>query len=306
VSNPIILPSMAIPNLFPLLDSSNAKLTQSADSLESALAQFSKLAASIEQPTLSGALYQNGGGFDSWLAAEFQYGALLGGDETSSVAPSPSTVSEESPLLELENLVGTGPSLFEPSSLGLTLNVPSLSLAPLSSSSNTTSFSALQRAAAELNIPWSEELGLAYLARVQNTSVGVTSLPTVSSVAPSPSASPVVSSDAASKTVSPAKTTSSNKKRAASVEDEPEEVLAKRAKNTDAARRSRLKKLVKLETLETKAHELETTNNRLNMRIAVLETEKNNFLIKDAEQAARIAQLEAKVVEAHLALTNRS
>ncbi|KAF9388154.1 hypothetical protein CPB97_001530 [Podila verticillata] len=298
---------MAIPNLFPLLDSSNAKLTQSADSLESALAQFSKLAASIEQPTLSGALYQNGGGFDSWLAAEFQYGALLGGDETSSVAPSPSTVSEESPLLELENLVGTGPSLFESSSLGLTPNVPSLSLAPLSSSSNTTSFSALQRAAAELNIPWSEELGLAYLARIQSTSVGVTSsLPTVSSVAPSSLASPVVSSVAASKTVSPDKTTSSNKKRAASVEDESEEVLAKRAKNTDAARRSRLKKLVKLETLEAKAHELETTNNRLNMRIAVLETEKNNFLIKDAEQAARIAQLEAKVIEAHLALTNRS
>lgn len=128
----------------------------------------------------------------------------------------------------------------------------------------------------------------------------------MSSVAPSSLASPVVSSVAASKTVSPDKTTSSNKKRAASVEDESEEVLAKRAKNTDAARRSRLKKLVKLETLEAKAHELETTNNRLNMRIAVLETEKNNFLIKDAEQAARIAQLEAKVIEAHLALTNRS
>ncbi|KAF9313694.1 hypothetical protein BG003_004909 [Podila horticola] len=302
---------MAIPNLFPLLESSNAKLTQSADSLESALAQFSKLAASIEQPTVSGPLYHNGGGFDSWLAAEFQYGALLGGDETSSVAPSPCTVSEESPLLELENLVATGPSLFESSSLGFSPNIPTLGLpqSPVSSSlSNTTSFSALQRAAAELNIPWSEELGLAYLARVQSSSVGVPSLPTVSSVAPSPSplASPVVSSVAAPKTVSPAKTTTANKKRAASVEDESDEVLAKRAKNTDAARRSRLKKLVKLETLEVKVHELEATNNRLNMRIAVLETEKNNFLIKDAEQAARIAQLEAKVVEAHLALTNRS
>ncbi|KAG0018102.1 hypothetical protein BGZ81_010393 [Podila clonocystis] len=299
---------MAIPNLYSLLDSSNVKLTQSADSLESALAQFSKLAASIEQPAVSGPLYQNGGGFDSWLAAEFQYGALLGGDETSSVAPSPSTISEESPLLELENLVGTGPSLFEPSSLGPS-NVPTLSLPqpPISSLvSNTTSFNALQRAAAELNIPWSEELGLAYMARVQSTSVEVPSV--LSSVTPSPSplASPVVSSVAAPKIVSPATTTTSNKKRAASVEDESEEVLAKRAKNTDAARRSRLKKLVKLETLEVKVHELEATNNRLNMRIAVLETEKNNFLIKDAEQAARIAQLEAKVVEAHLALTNRS
>lgn len=236
---------------------------------------------------------------------------MLGGDETSSVAPSPCTVSEESPLLELENLVATGPSLFESSSLGFSPNIPTLGLpqSPVSSSlSNTTSFSALQRAAAELNIPWSEELGLAYLARVQSSSVGVPSLPTVSSVAPSPSplASPVVSSVAAPKTVSPAKTTTANKKRAASVEDESDEVLAKRAKNTDAARRSRLKKLVKLETLEVKVHELEATNNRLNMRIAVLETEKNNFLIKDAEQAARIAQLEAKVVEAHLALTNRS
>ncbi|KAG0342051.1 hypothetical protein BG004_005775 [Podila humilis] len=301
---------MAIPNIFDLLESSNSKLTQSADSLESALAQFSKLAASIEQPAVSNNLHQNGGGFDSWLAAEFQYGALLGGDDLSSVAPSPSTISDESPLLELENLVScTGPSLFESSVM--TPDIPSVSASQL-----PITFSALQRAAAEINIPWSEELGLAYLARVQGSSVQplTPSLPTLSSVS-SPSISsppsPVETSADVPTTSSPhtatAKKVSSPKKRSSSsMEEESEEVLAKRAKNTDAARRSRMKKVVKLETLEVKVQELETTNNRLNMRIAILETEKNNFLIKEAEQAARIAQLEAKVIEAHLALTNRA
>ncbi|KAF9582992.1 hypothetical protein BGW38_010467 [Lunasporangiospora selenospora] len=88
--------------------------------------------------------------------------------------------------------------------------------------------------------------------------------------------------------------------------DEDSELLARRAKNTDAARRSRLKKMMKLDTLEAKVKELEGTNHRLNMRIAVLETEKTGYVIREAEQGARIAQLEAKIVEAHLALTNRN
>ncbi|KAG0303317.1 hypothetical protein BGZ98_006792 [Dissophora globulifera] len=87
--------------------------------------------------------------------------------------------------------------------------------------------------------------------------------------------------------------------------EQPEEILAKRAKNTDAARRSRLKKLVKLDGLQTKVTELTEINQRLNTRVAILETEKNGFLIKEAEQNARIAQLETKIVEAHLALKTR-
>ncbi|KAF9407777.1 hypothetical protein BGZ94_002560 [Podila epigama] len=331
---------MAIPFQFPLLDeSSNNRLIQSADSLDSALAQFSKLAASIEQPSVAGDLYQNGGGFDNWLAAEFQYDALLNTDDVSSLAPSPSTNVEESPLLELENFASNiGPNLFGGPS---ELNVPSLELAQpsmLASSvavdqgASSMSISALQRAAAELNIPWSEELGQAYMARVKSIGSPSASIasPLVHAVSPlvpalekpssssNPDSAQAVAAPAASASTDaaaaarkslaspPAKSNSSNRsKRSASVDEESEEVLAKRAKNTDAARRSRLKKMVRLETLENKVQELEATNHRLSMRVAVLETEKNNFLIKDAEQVARIAQLEAKLVEAHLALTSR-
>jgi chromosome segregation ATPase len=97
-----------------------------------------------------------------------------------------------------------------------------------------------------------------------------------------------------------------SKKRRLTPEEEAAEVVAKRAKNTDAARRSRLKKLIKLEGLEAKAFDLESANSDLNMRIAILETEKSGFLAKEAEQAARIAQLEAQLAEAHATLSSRA
>ncbi|KAG0195813.1 hypothetical protein BGX31_005815, partial [Mortierella sp. GBA43] len=106
--------------------------------------------------------------------------------------------------------------------------------------------------------------------------------------------------------VTKASSSSPSKKRASSPEDEPEEVILKRAKNTDAVRRSRMKKLLRLESLENKVSDLESTNNRLTMKVAILETEKNGHLVREAEQAARIAQLEAKLAEAHAALTSRA
>ncbi|KAG0262950.1 hypothetical protein DFQ27_002017 [Actinomortierella ambigua] len=89
-------------------------------------------------------------------------------------------------------------------------------------------------------------------------------------------------------------------------EDEANEIVLKRAKNTDAARRSRLKKLVRLETLECRVTDLESTNTQLTMQVAVLSSEKNGLMAKEAEQASRIAQLEAKLAEAHRALTSRA
>lgn len=83
------------------------------------------------------------------------------------------------------------------------------------------------------------------------------------------------------------------------------ELLARRAKNTDAARRSRLKKVVRLECLETKVSGLESTNQTLSTKVAVLETERNSHLVKEAEQMARIAQLEAKLIETQLAFALR-
>ncbi|KAF9963606.1 hypothetical protein BGZ65_001821 [Modicella reniformis] len=289
---------MAIPNTPSILEINDLRLARSADSLESALAQFSKLTTSFEHNTVTSILSGEGKGFDEWLASDLLYGALLNGDETS-VNTSSYSVQEQSPVLEYEILCGTAaPSLFGCLNSSLTTHsynsqdlLDSVTINEITSLGLTTS--KLQQAAAALNIPWSPELEKVVLAQTKK-------LPALStahhdeSEPSSPSSVSVVN-----------KTKSPSKRVHAAEGDESEELLAKRAKNTDAARRSRLKKLVKLEGLEVKVAELEATNHRLSTRVAVLETEKNGFLIKEAEQNARIAQLEAKVMEARLTLNTR-
>ena len=159
---------------------------------------------------------------------------------------------------------------------------------------------AVQQAAIALNIPWSHDLELAVMAQAANHATAIlpsVPAPTAAAAFVVPKIEPVEQSYVLSSAI--------NKKRAASPVEESEEVVAKRAKNTDAARRSRLKKLVKLEGLEAKVSELEADKTRLTMRVAVLETEKTAHLVREAEQNARIAQLEAKLAEAHAALTAR-
>lgn len=82
-----------------------------------------------------------------------------------------------------------------------------------------------------------------------------------------------------------------------------DEIALKRQKNTDAARRSRLKKLVKMEQLEKRVSELESDNHSLTTRIAVLESEKAGLESKDVSLEDRIRVLEAQLAEAHKALT---
>ncbi|KAI8637880.1 hypothetical protein BD408DRAFT_423812 [Parasitella parasitica] len=82
-----------------------------------------------------------------------------------------------------------------------------------------------------------------------------------------------------------------------------DEITLKRQKNTDAARRSRLKKLVKMEQLEKKVSDLEADNSQLTTRIAVLESEKAGLQSKDVSLEERIKVLEAQLSEAHHALT---
>jgi hypothetical protein len=85
-----------------------------------------------------------------------------------------------------------------------------------------------------------------------------------------------------------------------------DEAAQKRQKNTDAARRSRLKKIVKMETLEKQVTELESDNSRLTTRVAVLESEKSALISKDVGLEDRIRVLEAQLAEAHRALTSKS
>lgn len=95
----------------------------------------------------------------------------------------------------------------------------------------------------------------------------------------------------------------SNKPKRTLTEKEQDEIILKRQKNTDAARRSRLKKLMKMEHLEKQVSELETDKQNLTTRIAVLESEKFGLESKSLAHENRIKILEAQLAEAHRALT---
>ncbi|ORX99112.1 hypothetical protein K493DRAFT_313351 [Basidiobolus meristosporus CBS 931.73] len=82
-------------------------------------------------------------------------------------------------------------------------------------------------------------------------------------------------------------------------------VALKRKKNTDAARRSRMRKVQKMETLEKRVSDLEADNSKLQMKLAVLESEKTNAQSKEVEYSLRIKNLENQLAEAHRALTRR-
>lgn len=118
-------------------------------------------------------------------------------------------------------------------------------------------------------------------------------------IAPRPTTTPTIMMK------EPATPIVSNKRRImeSNVVVDQDEIALKRQKNTDAARRSRLKKLVKMEQLEHKVSELESDNHRLTTRIAVLESEKSGLESKDSSLEDRIRVLEAQLAEAHKALT---
>jgi len=71
-----------------------------------------------------------------------------------------------------------------------------------------------------------------------------------------------------------------------------DEVALKRAKNTDAARRSRHKKLVKMEGLEHRVAELEVENSMFEAKLNEVELERSLLADKDQMQQARIQELE--------------
>ncbi|KAF9293674.1 hypothetical protein BGZ88_005045 [Linnemannia elongata] len=73
---------------------------------------------------------------------------------------------------------------------------------------------------------------------------------------------------------------------------EMDETALKRAKNTDAARRSRHKKLVKMEGLEQRVAELEVENSMFETKLNEVALERSLLADKDQMQQARIQELE--------------
>ncbi|CAO3660428.1 unnamed protein product [Umbelopsis vinacea] len=66
----------------------------------------------------------------------------------------------------------------------------------------------------------------------------------------------------------------------------------KRLRNTHAARKSRLKKFLKVEFLEKQVSALQAENSKLVLRTAVLDSEKQSMLAKEQEYIRRIKHLE--------------
>ncbi|KAF1796883.1 basic-leucine zipper transcription factor [Mucor lusitanicus] len=79
----------------------------------------------------------------------------------------------------------------------------------------------------------------------------------------------------------------------------PVDLVVKRQRNTDAARRSRLRKAVKMETLEKRVDVLKTDNERLRVKVAVLETEVTHATEKEQRNRQRVLELEAQLAIAH-------
>jgi hypothetical protein len=94
--------------------------------------------------------------------------------------------------------------------------------------------------------------------------------------------------------------TSRQRKRTSSDSDEElDEAALKRKRNTEAARRSRQRKLQRMETFETRVKELEAENAGLTVRVAVLENEKNIWVEKELEMLERIRLLESRLRESN-------
>lgn len=79
----------------------------------------------------------------------------------------------------------------------------------------------------------------------------------------------------------------------------PVDIIVKRQRNTDAARRSRLRKAEKLESLEKRVDTLKDNNDRLRVKVAVLETEVNHVAEKEQRNRQRVLELEALLASAH-------
>ncbi|KAJ1962416.1 hypothetical protein H4R35_007355, partial [Dimargaris xerosporica] len=84
--------------------------------------------------------------------------------------------------------------------------------------------------------------------------------------------------------------------------DAPVDLVAlKRQKNTDAARRSRMRKMLRIETLETRVVELETENTSLQTKVTYLEAEKESSKATEANLLEKIRALESQLLRAHQA-----
>ncbi|EGF82195.1 hypothetical protein BATDEDRAFT_23600 [Batrachochytrium dendrobatidis JAM81] len=87
--------------------------------------------------------------------------------------------------------------------------------------------------------------------------------------------------------------------RSITIEEEGEDLLAKRRKNTEAARRSRLRKSLKLESLEEQRRDLEAEKHKLSIRAVTLESENKTLALKLLQAEECNQTLQQQLDEAH-------
>ncbi|KAG1447769.1 hypothetical protein G6F56_009153 [Rhizopus delemar] len=80
---------------------------------------------------------------------------------------------------------------------------------------------------------------------------------------------------------------------------EPLDVVLKRQRNTDSARRSRQRKAMRVEALENRIQELTTENNALNVKVAVLESKIGHISEREQRNKQRVLELEAQLAAVH-------
>lgn len=128
-------------------------------------------------------------------------------------------------------------------------------------------------------------------------SLSATSLKALDSMA-----SPFVMKD--SKVVTQKNTKKATKKRKEVEENVDDALYVKRQRNNEAARRSRERKVRRLEELEAQVHSLETEKSDLMIRLAVLDNERSSWMSRERELAHRVLALESQLGESHRALMN--
>ncbi|KAK9768758.1 hypothetical protein K7432_000361 [Basidiobolus ranarum] len=87
--------------------------------------------------------------------------------------------------------------------------------------------------------------------------------------------------------------------------EDSSDIAIKRKRNTDAARKSRQRKVDRISELDKRTSQLQTENNLLNTKVAILESEKKHQRQKELELQIRIQTLENQLSEAHRILTER-
>ncbi|CAB4476410.1 hypothetical protein RhiirA5_350046 [Rhizophagus irregularis] len=85
-----------------------------------------------------------------------------------------------------------------------------------------------------------------------------------------------------------------------------EDLIRKRAKNTEAARRSRQRRVEKMESLEKQVAELTIENTELKTRLTVLEIEKKSLEEKNLDKDSMIKILERQLTEAYQGIIKKS